>query len=116
MNLQEQIMQTMSSELSKQIDREILVEVTRNWPDSLYTVKMSGRAIDLPHGWAGELAYPNTTDFDDHWDMYLDMVNHINTYVKDPTQNAFWNKVGDCVYVMFRKEKDMNWFILKYGA
>ena len=115
--LEDTLAQILSDEIAKEIDNEVLISMLANWPDNLYTKKLSGRAgPDLPYGWAGELAYPNRTNFADHMEMYMDMVRHINTVVNNPKQNACWNKIGDCVYVMFRKQKDMDWFVLKYGA
>ena len=98
--LEDTLWQILSDEMAKDLD---------NWPKNESTG-------NLPYGWAGELTYPNRTDFDDHMAMYKDMVRHINTVVKNPNNNALWTKIGDCIYVQFRKQKDMDWFILKYGA
>lgn len=67
------------------------------------------------YGWARELTYPNRTNFDDHFQQYRDMVEWIETTVKNPKQNVLWNKIGDCIYVQFRKKKDMTWFIMRFG-
>lgn len=99
----------LAQEIAMEIDNEVLVSMLGNWPENTSTG-------NLPYGWAGELTYPNITDFEDHMAMYQDMVHHINTVVKNPKQNALWTKIGDCIYVQFRKQKDMDWFVLKYGA
>lgn len=67
-------------------------------------------------GWAGELTYANTMGFELHFQMYREIVTFINENVKNPKQNCLWNKIGDCIYVQFRKKKDMNWFALRFGA
>lgn len=71
---------------------------------------------ELPYGWAGELTYPNTIGFGDHFQLYRDMVEWINTNIKDPGTNVQWTKIGDCIYVQFRKQKDMTWFALRFGV
>ena len=78
-----------------------------NWPSNLY---------GLPYGWAGQVSYPNRTNFEDHFQMYRDMVAWIKEHVKNPEQNVLWNKIGDCIYVQFRKQKDKTWFTLRFGA
>lgn len=80
-----------------------------NWHSSAYT---SG----LPGGWAGELSYPNRTNFHDHFQLYNDMVEWIKQNVANPHQNVLWTKIGDCIYIQFRKRKDMLWFQLKFGS
>ena len=69
----------------------------------------------LPYGWAGELAYPNRTNFEDHYNTYVDMLNFVSTNVKNYHNNCQWTKIGDCVYFMFRKQKDLSWFIMRFG-
>ena len=80
-----------------------------NWHTSAYT---SG----LPGGWAGELSYPNRTNFDDHFQQYINMIAWTEQNVEDPHQNVLWTKIGDCIYIQFRKKKDMMWFKLKFGS
>jgi hypothetical protein len=70
----------------------------------------------LPYGWAGELAYPNTQGFEEHFRLYKDMVEHIMSNVANPHDNVLWTKIGDCIYVKFRKEKDLMWFKLRFGV
>jgi hypothetical protein len=79
-----------------------------NWP--------SINTGTIPYGWAGEIAYPNRTNYDDHLRLYVDMVQWILELVERPYNNALWTKIGDCIYVQFRKEKDMVWFQMKFGA
>lgn len=75
-----------------------------NWPEQPYWF-----------GWSGELTYPNRTNFDDHFQQYRDMVEWIKENIKNPEQNVFWNKIGDCIYVRFRNQKDKNWFAMRFG-
>ena len=110
--LEDQLADALAEEISKEIDTGVIIAMLANWPNDVYF----GGTVTLPYGWAGELTYSNVTNFQDHMSMYYDMVQHINKYVKNPKQNCMWNKIGDCVYVMFRKQKDMQWFVLKYGA
>ena len=79
---------------------------TFNWP------LITG---ELPYGWAGELVYPITQGFREHQALYAEMVGWIFRNIQNPTQNALWNKLGDCIYVQFRKRKDMMWFSLRFG-
>jgi hypothetical protein len=78
-----------------------------NWPNS------NG---ELFYGWAGELTYPNTIGFDRHFQLYRDIVEWLENNVKDHYHNTCWTKIGDCIYVQFRKQKDMMWFSLRFGA
>ena len=67
-------------------------------------------------GWAAELGYPNVTDFADHFAMYNRMVAWIKRNVENYQFNALWTKIGDCIYIKLRKEKDAMMFILSFGA
>jgi hypothetical protein len=71
---------------------------------------------DLPYGWAGEVAFPNKTDFDDHFQLYCDMVEWVEQNVNNHRSNVLWSKIGDCIYFQFRKKKDLMWFKLRWGA
>ena len=114
--IEDMLADILAKEIAKEIDGEVLVAMLANWPDSLYQPKMSGRAgPDLPYGWAGEHRIPNTIGFDKHMELYQDIVRWINSSVKNPKQNVFWNKIGDCIYVMFRKKQDYVLYLLKYG-
>lgn len=79
-----------------------------NWP--------SAHTGELPYGWVGELTYPNNIGFENHFQLYRDMVAWIQDNINNPTGNVTWNKIGDCIYVQFRKEKDMFWFKLRFGV
>ena len=70
----------------------------------------------VPGGWAGELSYPNRTNFDDHLQQYINMIEWIKQNVADPYQNVLWTKIGDCIYIQFRQRKDMLWFTLRFGS
>lgn len=77
-----------------------------NWPNH------NGELFD---NWAGELTYPNTTNFLEHFRLYEDMVDWILNNIDDPWHNACWNKISDCIYIQFRKERDMTWFVLRWA-
>jgi hypothetical protein len=69
----------------------------------------------VPYGWAGELAYPNNTNFEHHWQLYGEMITWIEENINNHRNNVLWTKIGDCIYVQFRKQKDMTWFSLRFG-
>lgn len=81
-----------------------------NWIGSI-----SAGGGQVPYGWAGELTYPNNTNFDDHFQMYNEMVEWIHDNINNHRSNVLWTKIGDCIYVQFRKPKDMMWFSLRFG-
>ena len=64
----------------------------------------------------GEYSIPNTTNFEHHYQMYLNIIQWIEEHVERPMRNAKWAKIGDCIYVQLRKEKDFAYFILRWGA
>jgi hypothetical protein len=68
------------------------------------------------YGWAASLSYANTTNFKDHFEMYNNMVAWIKANVVNYHNNALWTKIGDCVYIKLRKEKDAMLFILRFGT
>ena len=68
------------------------------------------------YNWAASFSYPNHTNFRDHFEMYNRMVAWIRANVEGYQYNALWTKIGDCVYVKLRKEKDAMMFILAFGA
>ena len=70
----------------------------------------------LPSGWAGELTYPNTIGFEAHFQLYRDMVVWLEQNVHNHRSNVLWTKLGDCIYIQFRKQKDMTWFSLRFGV
>ena len=69
---------------------------------------------DLPYGWAGEYSNANTIGFELHYQLYSDIVDWINSNIKNPRSNARWTKIGDCIYVQIRKKKDYTWFSLRW--
>lgn len=79
------------------------IEVSENWEES-----------DLPYGWAGEWTCPNIIGFDKHFQLYADIATWILNNIHNPYGNCKWAKIGDCIYVQFRKKKDMTWFILRW--
>jgi hypothetical protein len=88
---------------------------TLSLPDDNWIGSVSAGNGKLPYGWAGELTYPNTIGFDEHFQLYRDMVYWIAENVNNHRSNVLWTKIGDCIYVQFRKEKDMVWFSLRFG-
>jgi hypothetical protein len=44
------------------------------------------------------------------------MVDWLEQNVKNHRGNTLWTKIGDCIYIQFRKKKDMVWFSLRFGA
>ena len=85
------------------------------WTEELPEANWYQDSYDL-YGWAGELTYVNTQGFDHHFQLYRDMVAWIRENVKNPQQNVLWNKIGDCIYIQFRKQKDKNWFAMRFGT
>ena len=69
----------------------------------------------LPYGWAGAYSIPNTTNFDDFFQMYSDLVDWIKENISNPYSNAHWAKFGDCIYVQVRKRKDLTLFMLRWA-
>ena len=86
-----------------------------NWSNCWTRSSSPNYTSDLPYGWAGELSYANRTNFDDHCQLYKDMVAWIKENIKNPKQNVLWTKLGDCIYLQFRKPQDMMWFSLRFG-
>lgn len=78
-----------------------------NWPN---------RNGELFVNWAGEFTYPNTIGFMEHFRLYKDMVDWILNNIEDPWHNVCWTKKGDCIYIQFRKERDMTWFSLRWNG
>jgi hypothetical protein len=66
-------------------------------------------------GWALETSYPNNIGFDRHFALYNEMVAWIKAHVVNYQSNALWTKIGDCIYIKLRKEKDAMMFILRFG-
>ena len=69
----------------------------------------------VKNGWAGELSYPNTTNFQHHMSLYGQMIKWVLEYVDNPHDNVLWDKKGDCIYLIFRKKEDLIMFKLKFG-
>lgn len=81
-----------------------------NWPNPL------AQGETVLEGWAVELAYPNITGFQHHFQLYNDMVDFIKENVVKYENNALWTKIGDCIYIKLRKKQDATLFILRFGA
>lgn len=82
---------------------------------TLYEPNWDYCGFDLPYGWAGERHIINNVGFEHHFKLYYDIVEWIQKNVSNPIQNARWIKIGDCVYVQFRKEEDLIMYLLKFG-
>ena len=89
---------------------------TLSLPDDNWIGSIGTGSSNVPYGWAGELTYPNTMGFDLHWQLYGEMIDWIQHNVKNHRSNVLWTKIGDCIYIQFRKEKDMTWFSLRFGV
>lgn len=76
---------------------------------------MNWNDFDLPLGWAGEVSYANTMGFSEHMQLYLSMIEWLKCNVANVRRDCKWIKIGDCIYVQFRKKKDMTWFVLRFG-
>ena len=110
--LEDQMAQILVDEIRKEMDNEILISMLANWPKTAHD---NFGTIKLPYGWAGEHSIPNKTNFQDHMDLYKDIIKWIRTNIQNPEQNALWNKIGDCIYVMIRKPKDYTMYALRFG-
>jgi hypothetical protein len=53
--------------------------------------------------------------FEKHFELYHDIVQWVDNEVPRGRDNVLWEKVGDCLYLMFRKERDYLLFALKFG-
>jgi len=82
-----------------------------NWPHFPGTSE-NGK---LPYGWAGQQHYFNSVGFDAHFQLYNDIVRWCYDTIQNTKQNAYWTKIGDCIYIQLRKEEDLLMFILKFG-
>lgn len=65
--------------------------------------------------WALETGYPNEIGFEQHFLLYLQMVDWIRANVVNYENNALWTKIGDCIYIKLRKPTDATAFILRFG-
>ena len=70
---------------------------------------------ELPYGWVGEWTCPNKINFEHHFQLYRDVVEWLETNVINHRANTKWVKLGDCIYVQFRKKKDYMWFLMRFG-
>ena len=77
-----------------------------NWP------KLSND--DIPVGWAGSYSIPNNNGFKLHAALYRDIVAWIQANINRPFSNVHWAKMGDCIYVQFRKKSDFTLFLLRW--
>ena len=60
-------------------------------------------------------AIPNTIGFNNHFKLYNDIVFWIRDNLRHHTQDARWIKIGDCIYVQFKNEKDYVWFMMRWA-
>lgn len=80
-----------------------MIEASENWDED-----------KLPYGWVGEWTNPNTIGFEKHFRLYQEITDWIVNNIHNPYGNCKWTKTGDCIYVQFRKQKDMAWFLLRW--
>lgn len=106
-NLQDLIADSLAEEIKKEIDQGVMCKVLSNWPPH--------NEPGIPYGWAGEWTNANTIGFEEHFQFYLEIIEWLEQNVVNHKQNALWTKWNDCIYVQFRKEKDLAWFALKFG-
>lgn len=57
---------------------------------------------------------PNTIGFGDHFRLYNDIVEWILNEVHYPRRRTRWAKIGDAIYVRFKREEDYLMFMLKW--
>jgi len=98
------ILAIMVNEIQKEINNQILISMLDNWPYPYYS---SG----LPEGWAGEHKIGDAIGLE----LYTEVVKWIRSSVKNPTNNVYWTKIGECIHVKFRKKQDYVLYWLKYG-
>ncbi len=77
-----------------------------NWPN---------KNGELFHTWAGTWTNSNTIGFEAHFKLYRDIVDWLEQNVNDHYHNTCWTKIGDCIYVQFRKERDLVMFSLRWS-
>lgn len=62
------------------------------------------------------LAYPNITNFDDHYRLYTEMVDWILANSDSPCENFLWKKIGDCIYIYGKNHTELLLFKLRFGS
>ena len=110
--LEDQIANKLATEMAKTIDREIMIEMLSNWPDSLYAGKKIGP--NLPEGWAGEW-YILMTNSDSGWELWASMVRWIRDSIHNPEKNAYWVWDNGRVLVYVRRPQDLTAFLLRWS-
>lgn len=58
---------------------------------------------------------PNTIGFDAHFQLYRDIVEWMPKNIHHVKRNTRWAKLGDCIYLQFKKEKDFMLFMLRWA-
>ena len=89
------------------LDDECIIP-SNNWPAGLNDISI--------HGWAGELTYNDSDWRKNNFKKYKEMVDWIKLNVYNAHSNVLWSQIGGQIIVKFRKEKDMMWFILRFGS
>lgn len=112
--LENQIAATMTDEIRKQIDRNILIELLSNWPDSLYADDSQPPGPNLPEGWAGEW-HILMTNSDPGWELWASMVRWIRDSIHNPEKNAYWLWDNGRIRVYVRKPQDLTAFLLRWS-
>jgi len=63
-----------------------------------------------------EFSYPNDTNFANHFQLYRDIVDWIKANIETYEHSTMWTKIGDCIYVKIKNDKDAVMFALKFGV
>jgi hypothetical protein len=110
--LEDQIANKLAQEMAKTIDREIMIELLSNWPDSLYAGKKIGP--NLPEGWAGEW-HILMINSDPGWELWANMVRWIRDSIHNPEKNAYWLWDQGRIRVYVRRPQDLTAFLLRWS-
>ena len=110
--LEDQIANKLAQEMAKTIDREIMIELLSNWPDSLYAGKKIGP--NLPEGWAGEW-HILMINSDPGWELWANMVRWIRDSIHNPEKNAYWLWDQGRIRVYIHRPQDLTAFLLRWA-
>jgi hypothetical protein len=58
---------------------------------------------------------PNTMGFEAHFQLYWDIIEWIQKNIHHHRRNTRWTKMGDGIYVQFKKETDFMLFMLRWA-
>jgi len=112
--IEDQLAVIMADEIRKEIDRNVLIEVLSNWPDSLYADDSQPPGPNLPEGWAGEWI-TSLTYSDPGWELWASMVHWIRDNIHHPEKNACWVWKNGFAQVYVRRPQDLTAFLLRWA-